>query len=107
MIGKLPNPPMNADLNKLCQSEIHSKNVEAVENMFIKAGFFEQFMNIPVPAQGGEPPHPPGYANQNNQFANGNNRPTMGVPFEPPNQQQPKPHAPYSQEYPMQSTKRM
>jgi hypothetical protein len=52
--------------------------------MFIKAGFFDQFMNVPVPAQGNEPPHPPGYApNYNNQYNNTSNvvRPAMGVPY--------------------------
>jgi hypothetical protein len=82
--------------------------------MFIKANFFDQFMNVPVPA-GNEPPHGLGYheprpmQNQNIQVSTVV-RPMMGSLYEPgqPNTKgQPSNHPPYSQDYPLQSAKRM
>jgi hypothetical protein len=111
----MPNPPRNVDVNGLLQNELHDKNVEMVDNMFIKANFFDQFMNVPVHA-GYEPPHGLGYhepkpmQNQNMQ-ASTVIRPTIGSLYESgqPNTkgQQAHHHTPYNPDYPMQSTKRM
>lgn len=40
----MPNPAKHTDVNTLLQSEVKQKNQDAVDNMFIKAGFFNQFM---------------------------------------------------------------
>jgi hypothetical protein len=44
LMGIKPGAAKNLDFNQLLQSEMQRKDVNAVDNMFKQAGFFDKFM---------------------------------------------------------------
>jgi hypothetical protein len=79
LIGKMPGPPLNVDMSNLLKSELQQKNVQAVDNMFKEANFFQQF----VPGQ------QPG-------MLSSNAKPVMGSLY----------NSELNRDYPMESVKR-